>query len=96
MKLHREERPSDLGKTHLMLVKYIEVAMGRAHYELLEEGEIYGEIPDLPGVYATGTSLERCRAELQEVLEGWLILSLTRHLEIPVLDGVQIHCDAAA
>jgi hypothetical protein len=33
-----------------MLTKYIEVAMHRATYELLEDGTFYGKIPDCQGV----------------------------------------------
>jgi hypothetical protein len=36
-----------------MLQAYIRGALGRAHYEILEDdGSYYGEIPDFDGVYA--------------------------------------------
>ena len=30
----------------------------------------YGEVPDLPGVWASGETLEMCRRELKDVIEG--------------------------
>ena len=50
----------------------------------------YGEIPDCPGVGATGRSLEVCRQNLLDGLESWLILSLHRGLPIPVIDGIAL------
>lgn len=59
-----------------MLTKYIVRAMHRATYELLSDASYYGEIPGFQGVYANAPTLESCREELQEVLEGWSILGL--------------------
>ena len=54
-----------------MLVEDIEEALKRARYEIIQDDEpYYGEITELPGVWATGTSLEQCRENLREVLEG--------------------------
>ena len=57
-----------------MLTKYIQAALARARYDLLKDGSYYGEIKLCPGVWAEGNTLEACRAELQEVLEEWLVL----------------------
>ena len=59
-----------------MLVEFIDAAMHQASYDKLESGEFYGEIPNCPGVWASGETLEACREELQEVLEDWLLLKL--------------------
>ena len=37
-------------------------------------GIYYGEIPDLQGVFANEADLKACRDQLQDVLEGWIIL----------------------
>jgi len=79
-----------------MILEYIQTAMNKAHYELLEDGEFYGEVPDLAGVLASGSTLEECRTQLQEVLEGWLLLRVSRNLEIPDLDGHRIEYGSAA
>lgn len=59
-----------------MLAEYIRTAMHKATYEILDDHTFYGEIPGFNGVYANAKTLEECRDELQEVLEGWIILGL--------------------
>ena len=59
-----------------MLITYIQNAMRLAKYEILEDGQYYGEIPGFQGVWAQAENLETCRDELQSVLEDWLILGL--------------------
>lgn len=67
-----------------MLTEYIEAALERARYELIQDEEpYYGEIPDLEGVWATGRTLEECRRNLKETLEAWLIFRLRRSMTIP-------------
>lgn len=74
-----------------MINRYIAAALKRAHYEILENNEgFFATIPDLPGLWAQAATLEECREELQSSLEGWLLLSLSRHMEIPVLDGIDL------
>lgn len=72
----------------MMLLEYIQEALKRARYELIEDEEpYYGEVPELPGVWATGRSLEECRENLREVIEGWLMVRLQKGLPIPTLGG---------
>lgn len=74
-----------------MINQYITVALRRAHYELLENGEgFYGSIPELQGVWAQSATLEECREELKSALEDWLLFSLARQSSIPVLDGIDL------
>ena len=73
-----------------MLTKYIQLAMHLATYELLDDETFYGEIPGFQGVYATDQSLETCREQLQEVLEGWIILGLRLQHQLPVLEGIDL------
>lgn len=74
-----------------MLTQYLQAAMRRAHYEFLpDDKEYYGEIPQMPGVYATGASLEACREELAEVLEDWVLFRIAKHLQLPVIDGIEL------
>ena len=74
-----------------MLSQYLQSAMRRAHYELLpDEAKFYGEIPVLPGVYATANTLEECREELAEVLEEWILFRIANHLPIPIIDGIEL------
>jgi predicted RNase H-like HicB family nuclease len=74
-----------------MLTKYIEAAMRHAHYEILsDDGSYYGEIPDCRGVYANARSLEECREELAEVLEGWILFRVHKNLALPTIDGLEL------
>ena len=66
-----------------MLIQYVQGAMKRATYEVLPDGTFYGEISGFRGVYANTPTLEECRDELQEVLEGWIILGLRLGHELP-------------
>ena len=73
-----------------MLTAYIQAAMRRAQYELLEDGSYYGELPGFQGVYSNADNLEACRDLLQEVLEGWLLVSFAKQLSVPVIDGIDL------
>ena len=73
-----------------MLTSYIQAAMRRATYEILSDGAYYGEIPGFQGVYANAQTLDECRSELQEVLEGWIILGLRLGHTLPVVDGIDL------
>jgi len=73
-----------------MLTGYIQAAMRRAKYEILSDGTFYGEILGFQGVYANAASLDECRAELQEVLEGWIVLGLRLGHTLPVVDGIDL------
>jgi len=59
-----------------MLTNYIHQVMRRAHFELMENGRFYGSIPGFQGVWSEGATLEECRDDLVETLEGWLIVKL--------------------
>jgi predicted RNase H-like HicB family nuclease len=74
-----------------MLTAYVEAAMRHAQFEWLEDShEWYGEIPPCRGVWASGATVEACRAELRDVLEGWIALGLWRGDELPAVDGATI------
>lgn len=67
-----------------MLQDFIYSHLQKARYEIIDGGKrYYGEIPDLKGVWATGKTLEECRHNLLETLEGWLIVKLKKNLPIP-------------
>jgi predicted RNase H-like HicB family nuclease len=67
-----------------MFQDFLSFYLNKAKYELIEKGKTYyGEIPELRGVWATGKTLEECRKNLLETLEGWVILRLRKNLPIP-------------
>lgn len=74
-----------------MLTSYIRAAMRKAKYEILrDDGSFYGEIPGFQGVYANASTLEACREELEEVLEEWILFSVSRNLLLPVVEGIEL------
>jgi predicted RNase H-like HicB family nuclease len=73
-----------------MLINYIQSAMRLANYEILEDGQYYGEIPGFQGVWAQAKNLEACREELQSALEDWLVLGLHMGHKLPVVAGIQL------
>ena len=67
-----------------MITEYIAAALDRAKYEIIDDEEpYYGEVPELEGVWATGKTLEECRHNLAEVIDGWLVVRLKKGLLIP-------------
>jgi predicted RNase H-like HicB family nuclease len=79
-----------------MLSSFINAALKRAKYETLENGVIYAEVPELQGVWAEGKTVEECRNELVEVIEGWLFLKLKDGDPIPVLEGIDLNAKLPA
>lgn len=71
-------------------------AMKKAKYEILPDGTFYGEIAGFKGVYANADTLEECREELEEALEGWVLLRISLHLPLPAIDGVELVVGEAA
>lgn len=73
-----------------MLTNYIHAALRRAKYEIMDDGQYYGEIPGFDGVWASAVTLEECREELRETLEDWLVLGLRMGHALPVVDGINL------
>ena len=67
-----------------MLIQYINAALERARYEIIDDDEpYYGEVPELEGIWATGKTLEECRRNLEEVIDEWIIIRLRNGLLCP-------------
>jgi len=65
--------------------------MSKARYEILSgDGTFDGEIPGFEGVYANAESLEARRDELEEVLEGWILLQVSLHYPLPSVNGIEL------
>lgn len=74
-----------------MITEYINAALRKAKYEIIEDEEpYYGEISDLEGVWATGKDLEECRRNLAEVIDGWLIIRIKKGLSIPPIGKFRV------
>ena len=80
-----------------MLLEYIQAALHHAKYEILrDDGSYYGAIPECTGVYANTETLEDCREELREVLEGWVLFRVHRNLPVPAIDGIELNIQEVA
>lgn len=74
-----------------MLREYVSSAMRRARYEILsDDRSYYGEIPGFDGVLANAPTLEECRDQLEEVLEDWILVGISEHHDLPVVDGIEL------
>lgn len=57
----------------------------QARYEILEEDKVvFGEIPGIPGVWATGATKELCEKELRETFQDWIQMNLEKGISLPV------------
>jgi predicted RNase H-like HicB family nuclease len=80
-----------------MLTQYIQAALCKAKYEVLQDGKGFlGFIPDFEGVKASADTLAECREELIEVLEKWVIYRISKQLELPVIDGLNLNAQSTA
>ncbi len=66
-----------------MISHYVDKALARARYELLDDRSFCATVPGLRGVIATGKTLEACRQELAEVVEEWILVRRARGLAVP-------------
>jgi len=74
-----------------MLREYLGAAMERASFEILpDDGAAYGAIPGFDGVCAHAATREACRAELEEVLEEWVLFRVSRNLPLPAAGGIEL------
>lgn len=80
-----------------MLSEYIQTVLKKAKYEILsDDHSYYASIKGLPGVWANASSLEKCREELIETLEEWILVRLRKNLKIPVMNGINLNIKKVA
>jgi len=75
---------------YFTLSKYVEAALKKAEYEKDEDGIVIAKVPEASGFFAQGDSFEEARANLQDVIEGNVMLALQLKMEIPHIEGVEI------
>jgi predicted RNase H-like HicB family nuclease len=78
-------------EVRFVLSEYIKRAMERALYDKLEDGTFSGVIPQCRGVLAFSETLRGCEAELQSVLEDWILLGLKLGHDLPVMEGIDLN-----
>ena len=72
-----------------MIRQYVDEALKMARYDKLDGDTFYGEVPRLRGVMATASTLERCREQLAEVIEEWVLIRVAKRLPIPRLGNAR-------
>ncbi len=79
-----------------MITQYIQAAMRKANYEILENNEgFYGEIPGFQGVWGNAPTLEGCREDLAEALETWILFRVSRGMKIPAVGKYKLDVEFA-
>ncbi len=73
-----------------MFTSYIQFKLKSARYKILADRTFFGMIPGMRGVWANARTLEKCRQELEEVLEEWLLLKVRNRESIA---GLKIRFD---
>jgi predicted RNase H-like HicB family nuclease len=73
-----------------MFAEYTQAALKHAEYVVLEDGTYMATVDSLQGVIAIGDTIEECRQDLIEVIEGWVALRLRMGDTIPPVDGITI------
>lgn len=72
------------------LLQYLDAALTLAEYGRDANGIVIALVPNTPGFYAQGDTFEEARTNLQDVVEGNILLALQLGLPIPLLPGVSI------
>jgi predicted RNase H-like HicB family nuclease len=77
-----------------MITNYLAAALNRARYRLVD-GQFCATVPGLRGVIATAPNLERCRAQLAEIIEEWILVRVARGLTVPALGSATVRVKRA-
>jgi len=68
-----------------MISDYIRNKLKTASYKILKDGTYFGEIKGVKGVWANAKNLEKCRQELRDVLEDWVVVQIRSGKKVPGL-----------
>ena len=72
----------------LPLTRYVHAALALAEYERDEDGIVVARVPDAPGFFSEGETFEEARENLQDAVEGNVLLALQLGLPIPEIGGI--------
>ena len=76
--------------------EYVAAAMRSAEAEKLDSGTIIAIVSGFGGLVATGADSHSCAANLYGRLQEWIMVSLARGFELPVLDGTDLNSNREA
>ena len=72
------------------LSHYLRVALKHAEYERDENDIIVATVTGASGFFAQGETYEEARSNLEEVIEGNILLALQLGWDVPSIPGVEI------
>ena len=78
-----------------VLSEYVELAMGQALYDKLEDNTFSGRIPSCPGVLSFAPTLKECEEELRSTLEDWVLVGLKLRHHLPVIGSIDLNKEPA-
>jgi predicted RNase H-like HicB family nuclease len=72
-----------------MFAEYIQAALEKAQYKVIDNGNesYFVDVPELDGVWATGSTVEDARRNFIEALEDWIAAHLLWNLALPPISG---------
>jgi len=74
-----------------MFAEYLRVAMRDVHYEDIDEdGTIFATIPGFDGLWANAATRSQVNEELESALEGWVLVNIAHHRELPIRGGIDL------
>ena len=79
-----------------MISRYVDAALRKAQYSVVDDGAFCATVPGLRGVIATAQTLEGCRDELAEVVEEWVLVRVARGLSVPRLGQITVQVRKAS
>jgi hypothetical protein len=79
-----------------MITNDVAAALRRARYQTVEGGLVCPTVPGLRGVIATAATVGRCRTELAEVSEAWLLVRVASGLRVPALGRTTVQVKGAS
>lgn len=72
------------------LSRYVQAALDKAEYEHDENNTIVAMVPGASGFFAQGETYEEARSNLEDAIEGNVLLALQLGWDIPDIPGVDI------
>jgi len=78
-----------------VLSEYVDLAMGQALYDKLEDNSFSGRIPCCPSVLSFATTLKECEEELRSTLEDWVLVGLKLRHRLPVIGNIDLNKEPA-
>ena len=83
---------TEIHVTYFRAEKFKRRAITKARFEVLEDGSIYAEIPECPGVWAKSKTRVKCREELKRVLSEWVDLKCSDgDKDFPIIEGINLN-----